>query len=105
MFISVITVGEIRKGALLLDEGQRRKMLLNWIQNEISTDFAGRILMLDLSVMEKWAEIQSTLEKTGKRLPTLDGLIAATAAAHDLTVITRNESDLKLSGVRVLNPW
>jgi len=71
----------------------------------VKTQFDGRILVPDVAVMEKWADIQAALQRHGKSVPAIDGILAATAAAHDLTVVTRNTADFKLACVRVQNPW
>ena len=104
LFLSSITLGELRKGALLT-ESPKRKALLDWIEKEVKPQFDGRILVPDVAVMEKWADIQSALQRHGKSVPVIDGILAATAAAHDLTIVTRNTADFKLTGVRVQNPW
>ncbi len=104
LFLSSITLGELRKGALLT-ESPKRKALLDWIEKEVKPQFDGRILVPDVAVMEKWADIQSALQRHGKSVPVIDGILAATAAAHDLTIVTRNIADFKLTGVRVQNPW
>ena len=104
LFLSSITIGELRKGALLA-ESTKRKALLTWIEEEVKAQFEGRILVPDIAVMEKWADIQATLQRHGKSVPAIDGILAATAAAHDLTIVTRNTADFKLTGVRVQNPW
>ena len=103
LFLSAITIGEIRKGAMLAEAG-KRKRLLDWIEHTLKPQFEGRILPMDTQVFEKWADIQAALQRRGKSVPVLDGLIAATAAAHDLTVVTRNDADFRPAGVRVLNP-
>ena len=82
LFISAITIGELRRGALLLAAGKKRKALLRWIETGIKADFAGRILPVDTAVMERWAQIQATSERAGRRLPLMDSLLAATALAH-----------------------
>jgi predicted nucleic acid-binding protein len=104
LFLSVITVGELRKGALLA-EAAKRKRLLDWIEHVLKPQFSGHILPLDVGTLEKWADIQAALQRRGKSVPVLDGFIAATATAHDLTVVTRNVTDFRLVNVRVLNPW
>ena len=104
LFLSSITIGELRKGALLA-ESPKRKALLDWIEREVKSQFEGRILVPDVAVMEKWADIHATLQRHGKSVPAIDGILAATAAAHDLTIVTRNTADFKLTGVRVQNPW
>jgi predicted nucleic acid-binding protein len=105
LFISAITIGEIRRGALLLTEGKDRKALLHRLETGIKADFAGRILPVDTAVMERWADLQTATGKAGRRLPVMDGLIAATALAHGLTLATRNIADFKPASVTLLDPW
>ena len=105
LFISAITVGELRRGSLLLDQGKKRKALLRWIETGIKAEFAGRILPVDTTVMECWADLETSTVKTGRRLPVMDSLLAATALAHGLTLATRNIPDFEATGVVLLDPW
>ena len=105
LFISAITIGELRRGALLLTAGKKRKALLRWIETGIKADFAGRILPVDTDVMERWAQLQARSEQAGRRLPLMDSLLAATALAHGLTLATRNLADFKAAGVPLFDPW
>ncbi len=105
LFISAITLGELQRGALLLPAGKRRKALLRWIETGIKADFAGRILPVDTLVMERWAQLEAKTVKSGRRLPVLDSLIAATALAHELTLATRNVNDFKDANVPLIDPW
>ncbi len=105
LFISAITVGELRRGSLLLDNGKKRKALLRWIETGIKAEFAGRILPVDTMVMEHWADLETSTVKTGRRLPVMDSLLAATALAHGLTLATRNIPDFEAAGVALLDPW
>jgi predicted nucleic acid-binding protein len=105
LFISVITIGELRRGALLLAAGKKRNALLRWIETGIKADFAGRILPVDTDVMERWAQLQVRSEQAGRRLPLMDSLLAATTLAHGLTLATRNLADFKAAGVPLLDPW
>ena len=105
LFISAITLGELRRGALLLAAGKKRNALLRWIETGIKADFAGRILPVDTAVMERWAELQIATQKAGRRLPLMDSLLAATALTHSLTLVTRNLADFKAAGVPLLDPW
>ena len=105
LFISVITIGELRRGALLLAAGKKRKALLHWIEADIQTDFDGRIVPIDTAVMECWAQLQTASEQRGKRLPMMDSLLAASALAHGLTLVTRNTADFKSANVPLLDPW
>ena len=105
LFISAITIGELRRGALVLAAGKKRNALLRWIETGIKADFAGRILPVDTAVMERWAELQIATQKVGRRLPLMDSLLAATALAHGLTLATRNLADFQAAGVPLLDPW
>lgn len=105
VFISAVTLGELRRGALLLGEGKKRNALLRWIETGLKADFASRILPVDIAVMERWAELQIATQKAGRRLPLMDSLLAATALAHGLTLATRNLADFQAAGVPLLDPW
>ena len=105
LFISAITLGAVRRGALLLGAGKKRNALLRWIETGIKADFAGRILPVDTAVMERWAELQIATQKAGRRLPLMDSLLAATALAHGLTLATRNLADFKAADVPLFDPW
>jgi len=88
--LSVLTLGEVEKGILLLDEGKRRREIQHWFENDLPTRFAGRILAIDVDVASKGARFIAPLLKQGRPLPTIDSLLAATALAHDLMFVTRN---------------
>lgn len=105
LFISAITVGELRRGSLVLGEGKKRKALLHWIETGIKVEFAGRILPVDTAVVEHWADLQAASVKAGRRLPVMDSLLAATALAHRLTLATRNTADFKAAGAALVDPW
>lgn len=105
VFISAITLGEVRHGALLLDEGRRKQALLEWIDETLKPQFAGRILPANAEVMERWAALQAECQRRGQRLPLADSIIAATALTHGLTDVTRNTTDFRHAKVPVLNPW
>ncbi len=105
LFLSAITLGELQRGALLLPSGAKRKALLRWIETDIREAFAGRILPVDALVMDRWAQLEAATTKAGRRLAAMDGLIAATALAHGLTLATRNQSDFEGRGVPLVDPW
>lgn len=105
LFISAITLGELRRGALLLSDGRKRRTLLRWIDADIKRAYAERILAADADVMERWAQLQADCQNEGRTLPVLDSLLAATALAHGLTLATRNVADFEGAGVPLLNPW
>ncbi len=105
MYVSVITFGELIKGIEKLSTSKKKATLVNWINNDLKQRFRNRILDVSMTEIKKWGEIQAFSEKKGIPLPAIDGLIAATALVHDLSVVTRNVSDMIPSGVDIINPW
>jgi len=105
LYLSVLTLGEIRKGLAGLPQGKRRTNLETWLEIEVRARFAGRILPIDDSVADRWGLVAGSAKKEGKALSTIDGLLAATALHHNLTVVSRYDSDFKDTRVPVLNPW
>jgi predicted nucleic acid-binding protein len=103
--VSVITLAEIQKGIELLAEGKRRVQLEQWLKQDLETWFSGRVLLIDRQVALRWAALMAQGARTGRSLPTVDSLIAATALAHDLTIVTRNVRDFEGIGAAILNPW
>jgi toxin FitB len=104
-YVSVLTFGELHKGIEKLPESKKKEELRNWVNDELKNRFQSRIIGIDMRVSILWGKIQCIAEKKGKPMPAIDSLIAATALSHDLTVVTRNVSDMEQSGVRLLNPW
>lgn len=102
--VSVVTLGEVRRGILLLPEGRRRSELEAW-ETRIFALFTGRILAVDGAVMHCWAVLSVLRQRQGRPLWGNDGLIAATAARHRLTLVTRNEADFAGLDLPILNPW
>jgi toxin FitB len=105
LYLSVLTLGEIRKGLAGLPQGRRRTHLETWLDVELRARFAGRILPIDVAVADRWGLLAAGAKKEGKALSTIDGLIAATALHRNLTVVSRNASDVANVRVQVLNPW
>jgi len=104
-FISVLTIGELHKGIEKLDKSKRKNELHNWVENDLKERFCNRIINIDMPVVTMWGKIQGMTERTGKSMPAIDSLIAATGITHHLTVVTRNISDMKESGAVLYNPW
>jgi toxin FitB len=104
-FLSVITLGEIRKGIEKLPNSDRKAALREWLRDELPIMFSGRILSVDLKVALRWGEMAGGLESHGKRMAAIDSLIAATALYHHCRLVTRNEDDFKYADVPLLNPW
>lgn len=105
LFLSAITIGEIRKGLVVMPQGRRRTDLEMWFHGELLVWFGNRILPVTHAVAERWGELEGQCQLKGKPLNTGDGLIAATAIELDLTVVTRNVKDFSGLGVAIMNPW
>ena len=105
LFLSVLTLGEIRKGIEGLGLGARRGRLESWLQVDLRFRFRDRILPIDVAIADRWGAISAMTAAKGKPLPVVDGLLAATALHHNLTLVTRNGSDVGGTGVSTLNPW
>jgi predicted nucleic acid-binding protein len=100
-----LTLGEMRKGVAALPIGKRRAGLEEWIEREMRPWFAGRIWPVTEVIAERWGLLAADAKLKGIRLSVMDGLIAATALEHDLTLVTRNARDFAGTGVMILNPW
>jgi len=104
-FVSVITLAEIQKGIELLAPGKRRAELEEWLAKDLEAWFSGRVLPIDRQVAARWASLVAQGSRMGRPLPTVDSLIAATALAYDLTIVTRNTRDFEGIGATTFNPW
>src|SRR5258708_30942675 len=105
LYLSVLTMGEIRKGAAGLANGKRRTHLETWLKVELQTRFSGRILPIDAAIAYRWGLLAADAKRKGKPLSIIDGLLAATALHHNLTVVSPNTADFKNTPAQVLNPW
>jgi toxin FitB len=105
LYLSVVTVGEIKKGVEKLPESHRKETIKDWFEKELLIKFNGRILALDLPVILVWGELVGSLEQKGRKLPALDSLIAATAKYYDYTLVTRNEKDFAGIDITIFNPF
>lgn len=105
LYLSVLTMGEIRRGAARLPPGPKRRALERWLERDLAERFSGRILPVDAETADLWGRLLAQAERKGHPLPTLDSLLAATALAHGLTVATRNTNDFADTGAEVVNPW
>ena len=105
LYLSAVTIGEVRKGLSILPDSKRRIRLEDWFENNPVPLFAGRILAVTQNVAERWGVLDGRRQLSGRPLNTADGLIAATALEHGLTLVTRNVKDYDDLGVTILNPW
>jgi toxin FitB len=102
LYLSVLTMGEIRKRITSHPDAARRVKLEAWLSRDLKQRFGGRILSLDENVADRWGVI---IGLAATPIPVIDGLLAATAFEHNLTFVTRNISDVSATGVPVFNPW
>ncbi|MDE1953599.1 MAG: type II toxin-antitoxin system VapC family toxin [Betaproteobacteria bacterium] len=102
LFLSVLTVGELRKDIEALSKGQRKQQLLDWLDVELPAFFANRLLPVDAKVADRWGKL---LAQAGHPLPAIDSLLAATALSHGLTLVTRNVRDFQFAGLTIIDPW
>jgi len=105
LYLSVLTLGEIRRGVAGLVQGKRRTRLETWLEVDLQSRFAGRIVTVDAAVADRWGLIADGTASRGKALSVIDGLLAATALHHNLTIVSRNTRDFADTQVQVLNPW
>lgn len=105
LYLSAITVAELRSGIALLPAGKRRTGLLENLERRVLPLFAGRVLPFDLPCTQTYAELIAKAQKAGLAIAAADGFIAATAAANSFAVATRDTSPFEAAGVTVINPW
>lgn len=105
LFLSVLTLGEIRQGVERLRLGRRRGRLESWLQVDLPSRFQGRILPVNEAIADRWGRVSAISAAKGKPTPVIDGLLAATALHYNLTLVTRNSSDVAGTGAATLNPW
>lgn len=102
LHLSVLTLGEIRRGLEGVSDESRRQSLLDWLETDLPTFFTGRVLPVDAAVADRWGRLVAA---SGRPLPTIDSLLAATALEHDLVLVTRNVKDFAGLPVQIFNPW
>jgi predicted nucleic acid-binding protein len=104
LYLSVLTVGEIAKGVARLAAGRKKTLLGTWLAR-VENQYADRILGIDVETARLWGEITARAQKSGIIIPSVDGLLAATALRHGLHVMTRNTRHFEASGALVIDPW
>jgi toxin FitB len=105
LYVSTVTLAEIRFGIELVDDAPRRAELNTWLAHQVRPMFDGRVLPVTEDIMFRWRLLVEHGRKTGHTFSQPDLIIAATAIHHDLTVVTRDRSDYDKTRMPVLNPW
>lgn len=102
LHLSVLSLGEIRKGVEALADHHRKEKLRLWLENDLPDWFRDRLLMINQQVCDRWGRLQFEMKRS---IPAIDSLIAATALLHDFRLVTRNIKDFVYPGLIVINPW
>lgn len=102
LYMSVLTLGEIRKGVEKVSENTRKEKLRLWLEHDLLEWFGDRILPINQQVADKWGRLQHYAKHP---IPAIDSLIAATALYYDLRLVTRNNKDFQHPDLEIINPW
>lgn len=102
LYISVLTLGEIRKGVENIPNSDRKEKLRLWLEIELIDWFGDRILLIDHGIADRWGRLQNEMKRP---IPAIDSLIAATALHHDFGLVTRNIADYDYPSLQLINPW
>jgi predicted nucleic acid-binding protein len=105
LYLSAVSIGELRRGFVILPSSKRRAELEQWFENDLVPRFRGRILPVTHSIADRWGVLDGECQLRGTPLNTADGMIAVTALEHDLTIVTWNVKDFAGLGLMVFNPW
>jgi len=105
VFLSVVTIAELRYGIERLPQGKRRRELDEWLQGELPRRFEQRIILIDGPVCDEWGRVTARQESRGRSMHAMDAMIAATALVHGLTLVTCNAQDFHTALKSIVNPW
>jgi len=105
LFLSTISIAEIRRGIALLNEEKKKSKLAAWLEQDLLIRFDKRIIHVDESVALAWGDAMGLAKRIGRHLSVLDGFIAGTAIAKKLMIVTRNVKDFDFLGMPIFNPW
>jgi len=102
LYLSVLTLGELRKGIEGISETRRRLAMNDWLEVKLPAFFNGRILPIDHHVSDRWGRMMA---KAGRPVAAIDSLIGATASQYGLSLVTRNTKDFESFNLEIINPW
>lgn len=105
VYLSVITIGELRKGIEKLPASRRKDDLTAWLTADLLVRFVDHIVDLTVDVLIAWGVLTAHLEHNGTPMPAIDSLIAASVIAGQYTLVTRNEDDFRYANILLINPW
>ena len=105
IFLSVIAIGELKKGIDKLPESKRKDLLDVWLHEDLLIRFQDHILPIDTETMLTWGAMNAQLEAAGRPISAIDALLAATAQQHHCTLVTRNTAHFGNTGILLHNPW
>ena len=105
IFLSVITIAELRHGIERLPAGARRRRLDTWLTKQVPLRFEARLLLVDPETAHIWGQVMARGQAAGHPPRTMDAFIAATVLRHEMTLVTRNVADFETLGIRLVNPW
>jgi tRNA(fMet)-specific endonuclease VapC len=105
VFLSAITIGEIKSGIENVQSNAKKELLSQWLHNDLLYKFENRIISIDIEIMLTWGSINHKLKKQGRALPIMDSIIGATCLSKELALITRNEKDFQNLAIKIINPF
>ena len=105
LYLSAVTVAELRFGVRSLSAGRRRDRLHEDLEGQVLPMFAGRVLVFDLAASQAYAELMAAARSDGRTIPVSDGYVAATAAANGMMVATRDTAPFEAAGLKTVDPW
>lgn len=105
LYLSVITIGEIKFGIQKVESQTKKEQLLLWLEDDLLKRFEGKIVNIDTDTMLMWGEINQHLQSIGRVIPIVDSLIASSCVAKDFTLITRNIKDFYNFDIEIINPF
>ena len=104
-FISIVSIAEIRRRVALMDKGRKQDALDKWLTDDLPQRFENRIIQVEGLVARAWGDLMALAKRSGRGLASMDGMIAATAVAHQLSLATRNTKDFEGLGISIIDPW